>query len=53
MILSYFCLIPPPMLFLQFKELVYKNTYAAYRLTFLDQIFKLVHIKIGKKTLPT
>ena len=32
------------MLFLQFKELMYKNTYAAYRLNFLDQIFKLVHI---------
>ena len=53
MILPYFCLIPPPMLFLQFKELMYKNTYAAYRLNFLDQRFKLGHIKIGKKTLTT
>ena len=53
MILPHFCLIPQPMLFLLLKEFIHKNIYAIYRLNFLDQIFKLVHIKIGKKNLPT
>lgn len=49
MILPYFCLIPPPMLFYNSKNLCIKTHMRFCRINFLDQIFKLVHIKIGKR----